>query len=1124
MYQIKNINQLNPFLMTLTSAYDHWMYISSTGCLTAGRSEAQHSIFPYVTDDLLHQNSHFTGPVTLVKATLNDKIIIWKPFSNDNQSDKFQTSLYKDPLGNQIIFEEINHELKLKFTYSWQCSQKFGFIRNSKIENIGLKTTSVKITDGLRNIMPPGIALRTQQEMSNLANAYKISEYIPESHCALFYLNALIMDRPEPGECLATTLAWSDLDIPHKISLNDKATDSFLKTGLFNDVHLLKGKSGSFLINFSLDLNKSVNKTWNIVCDTNKSHKATSKIIKTIKKSSNIAQLIKNDIEDNHLKLKRYVNAADGNQLTRKKVDDMHHKANVLFNIMRGGVFHSNYQVKKSDLINFLKIRNIKTFKLHTKFLNELPNNFSISHLILATSEMKDKTLKRLSLEYLPLTFGRRHGDPSRPWNYFKIKMNDENGEQLYYYEGNWRDIFQNWEALGLSYPIVYRSIVSKFLNATTIDGYNPYRITSEGIDWEVEDKEDPWSHIGYWSDHQIIYLLKLLEHYKNVDELGLQSDLNNSIFCYSNLPYELKNFEEILSNPKDTITFNHQKNNTINKLVKAIGTDAKLVLNNDQSVYHVNMIEKLLVLLLAKISNFIPKGGIWMNTQRPEWNDANNALAGFGLSMVTVYYLKRFTSFLINLLNESNYLSFSISEEVYIWYKSTNKVLSNKTELSSSALMQFSKKLGTASSNYRTKIYKSGFNRKSSLQRNSLLKFLKNFDILLNESIQFNLSENNLYHGYNILSINLEKKHMEIENLYLMLEGQVSALSSKAISPTNSIKVINSLFDSKLYRKEQNSFLLYPEPDFIPFFKKNIIPSKIVKTEPIVDKVCQISKNDIIEKDFNHVYRFNKNIRNVFDLEKAFNNLSKNPESLTLSPKDKKVLFQTYEQVFQHKKFTGRSGTMFSYEGIGSIYWHMISKLLLSVQELFFEGQKIDINKKDLETIGTLYYRIRSGLSANKSPKEYGAFPFDPYSHTPSHSGAQQPGMTGQVKEEILTRFGELGCFVIKGAIYFNPKLLRISEFLAETETFAYTDTQNRDCQIKIQKNQLAFTYCQVPIIYELSKRGGWLIEHHDKNGKINKIKNNTLNSKLSKQIFERKNNIEFLKLYIPKQFLLFK
>jgi hypothetical protein len=35
-------------------------------------------------------------------------------------------------------------------------------------------------------------------------------------------------------------------------------------------------------------------------------------------------------------------------------------------------------------------------------------------------------------------------------------------------------------------------------------------------------------------------------------------------------------------------------------------------------------------------MSNFIPEGGIWMNTQRPEWNDANNALVGNGVSMVT--------------------------------------------------------------------------------------------------------------------------------------------------------------------------------------------------------------------------------------------------------------------------------------------------------------------------------------------------------------------------------------------------------------------------------------------------------------------------------------------------------
>ena len=55
---------------------------------------------------------------------------------------------------------------------------------------------------------------------------------------------------------------------------------------------------------------------------------------------------------------------------------------------------------------------------------------------------------------------------------------------------------------------------------------------------------------------------------------------------------------------------------------------------------------EKMLATVMSKIANFIPEGGIWMNTQRPEWNDANNALVGYGVSMVTLYYLRRFIIF----------------------------------------------------------------------------------------------------------------------------------------------------------------------------------------------------------------------------------------------------------------------------------------------------------------------------------------------------------------------------------------------------------------------------------------------------------------------------------------------
>src|SRR5205823_13366477 len=112
-------------------------------------------------------------------------------------------------------------------------------------------------------------------------------------------------------------------------------------------------------------------------------------------------------------------------------------------------------------------------------------------------------------------SFSRRHGDPSRPWNRFSIQIKDEQNNPLYGYQGNWRDIFQNWESLAQSYPVALGAMISVFLNASTADGYNPYRIDRKGIDWEVLDPEDPWSHIGYWGDHQIIYLLRLLERHE---------------------------------------------------------------------------------------------------------------------------------------------------------------------------------------------------------------------------------------------------------------------------------------------------------------------------------------------------------------------------------------------------------------------------------------------------------------------------------------------------------------------------------------------------------------------------------------------------------------------------------
>jgi hypothetical protein len=77
---------------------------------------------------------------------------------------------------------------------------------------------------------------------------------------------------------------------------------------------------------------------------------------------------------------------------------------------------------------------------------------------------------------------------------------------------------------------------------------------------------------------------------------------------------------------------------------------------------------------------------------------------------------------------------------------------------------------------------------------------------------------------------------------------------------------------------------------------------------------------------------------------------------------------------------------------------------------------------------------------------------------------------MTGQVKEEVITRLGELGLQVRDGSITFAPALLRRSEFLSASKHFDYFDVAGDARQLELDAGTLAFTYCQVPVVYHLA------------------------------------------------------
>jgi hypothetical protein len=187
------------------------------------------------------------------------------------------------------------------------------------------------------------------------------------------------------------------------------------------------------------------------------------------------------------------------------------------------------------------------------------------------------------------------------------------------------------------------------------------------------------------------------------------------------------------------------------------------------------------------------------------------------------------------------------------------------------------------------------------------------------------------------------------------------------------------------------------------------------------------------------------------------------------------------WEEVFDHASFTGRSSTFFAFEGLGSIYWHMVAKLMLAVQECHARASMAA--KPRLQAA---YTAIRDGLGFRKTPEEYGAFPTDAYSHTPRHLGAQQPGMTGQVKEEILTRFGELGVVIDAGCLRFDPQLLDNAEFGAARE-FTVLGLDGRQRAVAVPDGGLAFTLCQVPVVYGPAAEPSVTVEYADGRAEVN-------------------------------------
>jgi hypothetical protein len=1100
-YRIENVAGMEPFFMTVVSGSDHWMFVSSRGGLTAGRRDADGALFPYTTDDRVHDSSGRRGPRTVLFVTRKGHTARWEPFASAYLGVyEVVRNLYKNVAGTRLVFEEVNKSLGMTYRYAWTSGERFGLQRQVTLSEDRNEPAEVSLLDGLLDILPASVDRGMQANYSTLVDAYKRTELCAESKLALYRLSSIPVDRAEPSEALQVNTVWCE-GLPNAKRLLCEAQVSRFRSGQPVQEELdVRGVRGAYLVQTELSFAPREQHRWTFVCEVEQDASAVGALDRALRDGDIGTELLEEDAAANMRGLVALVARADGLQCTGSALEDARHFANTLFNIMRGGVFEAGGLLPGRDLAAYVHEVAPALAAEHEALLADIPAELTREQAVLLATTTNDPDLIRVVSEYLPLLFSRRHGDPSRPWNAFSILTRGVD-QSRYAYQGNWRDIFQNWEALCSSFPTFLEAVVSRFVNASTADGYNPYRITRAGFEWEVPDPDDPWAFIGYWGDHQLIYLIRLLAQWRRHNPAAMSAALSRGGHVYADVPYRILGYPSICRDPRNTIRYDAQHAESIAERVRHVGHEGRLVRDAGGALHRVTLAEKLLVPLLVKLTNFVPEIGLWLTTQRPEWNDANNALVGTGASVVTLAHLSTALGMYAELFEEAGDM-LTLSVEVAELWRAVNAVLA--TPPPASSLLPADRRaiidaLGAAGEAHRGSFYDSGFSgAREQLPASEASAGLIAMRSWVDHSLRSNRRADGLYHAYNLLEFE-SSGGAQARRLPVMLEGQVAMLGSGLLTDAECIEVLEALRASDLYRADEESYMLYPDRNLPRFMEMNRLPENARERSRLVCALVKAGDRSVVIPGEEGALHFAAPLRNADILAAALRQLENGPHG-ALARAEHSLLLDLYEEAFDHAAFTGRSGTFYGYEGLGCIYWHQVSKLLLAVRELCDRpGTSSQLEAR--------YTELRRGLGTHRSPAEYGAFPTDPYSHTPSFAGVQQPGMTGQVKEDYLARIAELGVHVDAGALRLGPTLSSGLHFVESPTLFEYRDGSGTECELALEPGSLALTCFQIPVV--LHKGGEPRLVLTDSSGAQRDIPGFALGLAESAELFDRRSNL---------------
>ena len=353
-YRIDGADAQAPFFTTLASDSDLWAFVSTAGSLAAGRRDPEGSFLPYETVDKIHRRWQHTGPRTWIRLLDGERAELWQPFAPRLDATGGERSVWKNLSGTRLRLREAHASGRLVFEHEWSTAAELGLVRSARLW-APHGSVDVQVLDGVLNLLPPGLSLQQVNQFSSLTDAYKWNESAAGGRLGLFTLYAKIWDRAEPKESFEALVAWF-AGPPARTLLSAHQVEAFCRSGQVEPETLTRGRAGAFLLQFDATID-AAGREWHQVIDSPRSQVQAFELCRWLEAGHGTPQQIREAVARNSEGVDSLLALADGLQSSGDAMAAAHHRANVLFNIMRGGVFVDGTRWERDDLLAFVRQR-----------------------------------------------------------------------------------------------------------------------------------------------------------------------------------------------------------------------------------------------------------------------------------------------------------------------------------------------------------------------------------------------------------------------------------------------------------------------------------------------------------------------------------------------------------------------------------------------------------------------------------------------------------------------------------------------------------------------------------------------------------------------------------------------